>query len=99
MQIVTDACSYSGITPTGIKKTTARGDFKVEKYAGPCLNDGWRIVLISVPPRRTCVTRSLSSLGWGGTEGASENRPVITALVKQRKKRKRNKEAAHTQIN
>lgn len=32
-----------------IKKTRGRGDFKVAKCAGLCLNDGWRIVLISVP--------------------------------------------------
>lgn len=32
-----------------IKKTRGRGDFKVAKCAGLCLNDGWHIVLISVP--------------------------------------------------
>lgn len=50
---VNNPCSYSGITmkekARGIKKTTGWGNFKVAKYAALCLNDGWRIVLISVP--------------------------------------------------
>lgn len=54
-----DPRRYSGITPgergeRGLKKQQDGGDFKVAKCAGPRLNDGWRIVLISVPPRRTC---------------------------------------------
>lgn len=78
--IVKNPCSYSGITlrekARGIKKTRGWGDFKVEKYAGLCLNDGWCIVLISVPWGEHVRERvTLSSHLWDrelGTEGTSK---------------------------
>lgn len=64
----------------GIKKTTGWGDFKVAKCAGPCLNDGWRIVLISVP--------------WGEHAREGVTLPLISAIgsraPRERQKHSRN---------
>lgn len=88
--IVKNPCSYSGITQRekarGIKKTRGWEDFKVEKYAGLCLNDGWRIVLISVPwgehVRERVTFSSHLCDREPGTEGTSKP-AVITAFIQQ----------------
>lgn len=76
--IVKHPCGYSGIRrgekAGGIKKTRGWGDFKVAKCAGLRLNDGWRIVLISVPPRRTCEAACHSHLCEGRSGAALNNK-------------------------
>lgn len=68
-----------------IKKTRGRGDFKVAKCAGLCLNDGWRIVLISVPRGEHAGSVSLSphiSCDRSQAPGNVRNPAVITAPVR-----------------